>query len=178
MEGFVAGLRGRTRGRERSESDDIPKLRRIPWRRCAICEIFRRLARRVRLCTRSRRSFTCYVSLPLLLSPLAPSRSFARPFARSHSPPAFLPHSSTWFYHAITWPIDHARRSARSRKRETEMNGGRGKRSRELATKLTFYLSYISIASLIASRIALVLRLSYKIILDIFRTTTLIWKAV
>lgn len=56
------------RGRERSESDDIPKLRRIPWRRCAICEISRRLVRRVRLCTPCIPSF---IHL-LRLSPAAP----------------------------------------------------------------------------------------------------------
>jgi len=74
---------GRTRGRERSQSDDIPKSRRIPRRWCAICEISCRLVRRVRLCMRSRRSFTCYVSLPPLLSSLVPSCSFTHSFTRS-----------------------------------------------------------------------------------------------
>lgn len=177
MNGRIRRGIGRTRGRERSESDDIPKLRRIPRRRCAICEISRRLVRRVRLCMRSRRSFTCYVSLPPLLSSLVPSCSFARPFARSLSLPAFLPHSSTWFYHAITCTIDHARRSARSRKRETEMNGGRGKRSCELAAKLTFYLFYIDRVIIFANIVQIVfdaLRFSL-IILENLRTIILIF---
>lgn len=90
MNGRIRRWIGRTRGRERSENDDIPKLRRIPRRQCAICEISRRLVRRVRLCTRSRRSFTCYVSLPPPLSSLVPSCLHARPFARSLSLAACL----------------------------------------------------------------------------------------
>lgn len=70
-------------------------------------------------------------SLSSAVPPLLPSFSLALAL------PAFLPRTSTWFYHAITWTIDHAWRSARSRKRETEMNRGRGKRSRELTTKPT-----------------------------------------
>lgn len=145
MEGFVAGLAERTRGRERSESDDIPKLRRIPRRRCAIYEISRRLVRRVRLCTRCIPSF---IHL-LRLSPAAPSLphsiSFARPFASSLALAACL---SLSFFDVILpcYYLYHRSRSAIrevAEKRDRDERRSRKEVSRACNEALTFYLFYI-----------------------------------
>jgi len=143
MEGFVAGLA--ERGDESGEREmifrswgefcgDGVQYVRYPFGLCAVLDCVRDPVVHSPVTSLSRHSFPPSFHL---------ARSLTRFFARLLSLPAFLPHSSTWFYHAITCTIDHARWSARSRKREIEMNGGRGKRSRELATKLTFYLFYI-----------------------------------
>lgn len=101
--------------------DDIPKMRRIPRRRTA-CNMRDIPPACVLDCVRD-----LVVHSPV--TSLFPAVPFLPSFPLALALPAFLPHSSTWFYHAITWTIDHTWRSARSRKRETEMNRGRGKRS-------------------------------------------------
>lgn len=94
----------------------------------------------------SRRSFTCYVSLPPLPTSLFPSCSFARPFSRSLVLAACL---SLSFFDVILpcYYLYHRSRSAIrevAEKRNRDERRSRKEVSRELAAKLTFYIDCVT----------------------------------
>lgn len=132
---------GRTQGWEWSESDDIPKLRRIPRRRCAICEISC-LVRRVRLCTACIPSFIHLLHLspaaPFLPHAILLVRSASRSLARSLALATCL---SLSFFDVILLCYYMYHRSRSAIREVAEKRDER--RSRKEISKLTFYLFYI-----------------------------------